>query len=170
MSNRPVGFTLVELMITIAVLAVLLAIGFPSFQNSLRSNRVATTVNEMIASLSLARSDAIRNGHGAGVCASSAGTACDGGTWGAGWMVWADTNGNGTFEAGETVIKFTAANPRMVGDAANRIVAYDARGRLRAANPLSITLRPDECGSQQLQRTLNVSRTGQVKVAPGACP
>ena len=49
--DRQSGFTLIELMVTIAVLAVLLAWGLPNFQNSLRSNRVATSTNEVLASV-----------------------------------------------------------------------------------------------------------------------
>ena len=62
--RRQNGFTLVELMVTVAVLAILSTIAYPSFQSTIRSNRVATTTNELIASLALARSEAIKNTHG----------------------------------------------------------------------------------------------------------
>lgn len=168
--RRNTGFTLVELMITVAVLAVMLTIGFPSFQSVLRSNRIATATNEMIASMSLARSEAIKNTHGAGVCASTAGADCDGASWGDGWLVWDDTNGDGVLDDGETVLRFTAGNPKVSGDATDLIIAYDARGRRRAAADQVVMLRPDECGSQPLQRSLLINRTGQIKVTRGPCP
>ena len=168
--RRDRGFTLVELMITLAVLAVMSAIAFPSFQGVMRSNRVATATNSMLASLSLARSEAIKNAHGAGVCASTAGTACDGANWGAGWLVWSDTNGDGALGAGETVVQYTAGKPKLVGDAGALTIAFDPRGRRRAAGDQSIVLRPDQCGSQPLQRSLRIMPTGQVKVGKEACP
>ena len=166
-SVRHSGFTLIELMVTIAVLAVLLALGLPSFQQSLRSNRVATATNEMIASLSLARSEAIRGTRGGGVCASGDGAGCNG-TWSDGWIVWADTDSDGSFDNGETVLRYSRGNGKLTanGPAA---VSFDARGRRRAVADQSLTLEPDECGSQPLRRTLTINASGQVKTARGDC-
>ena len=99
------GFTLIELMVAIAVLAIMLAIGLPSFQGSLRSNRVATSTNDMLAALSLARTEAIRNTRGSAVCASADGLACDG-EWDQGWLVFSDTDRNGALNAGEVILRY----------------------------------------------------------------
>ena len=168
-SNRPSGFTLVELMIAIAVLAILLAIALPSFQQSLRSNRVATATNEMVASLALARSEALRNKRGGGVCASSNGTAC-GANWNDGWLVWADVNGNGALDAAEAVLRYSQLSPRLQGAGpGGGVVAFDARGRRQAAANQAVTLRPDECGGQPMQRTLTINASGQVTTVRGDC-
>ena len=124
------GFTLIELMVTISVLAILLALGLPSFQSSLRSNRVATATNEMIASISLARSEAIRSTRGGGVCASADGAAC-GGTWSDGWLVWADANANGGLDAGETGLRYSRGDARLSASGPAAASACDARGRRR---------------------------------------
>lgn len=168
--KRGAGFSLVELMITLVVLAILAAVAFPNFQGVMRSNRVSTTTNELLASLSLARAEAIKNAHGAGVCASTAGVACDGATWGDGWMVWADANGNGTFDATETIIRFSEGSPQVVAGNADLVIAFDSRGRRRALAAQSIALQPDDCGGQDLLRTVSINQTGQTKVAKGACP
>ena len=169
MSRRQVaGFTLIELMVTIAVVAILAAIALPSFQSSLRSNRVATTTNEMIASLSLARSEAIRNNGGSAVCPSNSGTACAG-NWSDGWLVWADANGNSALDAGETVLRYSRGNPKLTVNNTGGTVAFDSRGRRRAAGNQTLTLRPDECASQPLQRTLTINASGQVTTVKGAC-
>lgn len=164
------GFTLLELMVTVAVLAILATIAFPSFQATLRSNRMATTSNELIAALSLARSEAVKNTRGAGLCASSAGVSCDGSAWSGGWMVWGDTNRNGTFDAGEPVLRFAEGRPSLKGVSGQELtVAFDARGRNRAAAAQDITLLADECGNQYLQRRLTISPTGQVRLHKEKC-
>lgn len=171
MSLRPSkGFTLVELMTAVAVIAILSAIAFPSFQGTLRSNRMAATSNQMIGALSLARSEAVKNTRGAGVCASVNGTACDGSDWTKGWMVWSDINRNGTFDTGDTVLRYTEGRTDLVATPNQSLtIAFDARGRNRANAARDITLRPDKCGSQPLQRRLTVSPTGQVRLNKETC-
>jgi len=171
MSLRPSkGFTLVELMTAVAVVAILSAIAYPSFQGTLRSNRMATTSNQLIASLSLARSEAVKNTHGAGICASVNGTSCDGDDWTRGWMVWDDPNHSGSFDAGETVLRFTEGRTDLLGTG-NQVlsIGFDGRGRNRANASEDITLRPDKCGDQPLQRRVTVSPTGQVRVTKETC-
>src|SRR5690606_27487220 len=136
-------------------------------QSSLRSHRVATATNEMIASISLARSEAIRSTRGGGVCPSNDGAAC-GGSWSDGWLVWADANANGALDGGETVLRYSEGRSKLsaAGPAA---IAFDARGRRRAAADQSLTLAPDNCGGQPLQRALTINAAGQVKVAKETC-
>ncbi|WP_185957738.1 GspH/FimT family pseudopilin [Tepidiphilus olei] len=84
------GFTLVELMVTIAVLAILLAIGIPSFASLIASNRLTSATNELIASLQTARTEALRRNVRVTVCpAAPTATACSG-AWRDGWMAFVD--------------------------------------------------------------------------------
>ncbi len=89
------GFTLVELMVTIAVLAILLAIGIPAFASLIASNRLTSATNELIASLQTARTEALRRNARVTLCpAAPSATACSG-AWRDGWMAFVDqTPGN----------------------------------------------------------------------------
>jgi type IV fimbrial biogenesis protein FimT len=95
------GFSLVELMITLAIAAIVLAAGVPAFGDLIQDNRLATQINELVTDLNLARSEAIKQAADVTVCKrNSAGTACNNpGNWQNGWIVFLDLNGNGDLDS-----------------------------------------------------------------------
>lgn len=102
---RPQGFTLIELMVTVAVAAILLAIATPSFTSIINSNRLTSASNEMVATLQAARMEAVRLNTTVNVC-----TGCDGN---AGSLVaFVDANDNGDADAGEPV-RVATINPAV---------------------------------------------------------
>ena len=106
MSTKQTGFTLLELMISIAVLGVLLGIAIPSFQTMILNSRLTTQANQVITALNYARSEAVKRGSPATVCSSNGGTACAGANnWTTGWLVFSDPNGNGVVDAGDTILR-----------------------------------------------------------------
>ncbi len=95
------GFTLVELLITIVVLTILLAAGVPSFQDFIKNNRVTGQTNDLVSAIQLARSEALKRGTNAVVCASSNQATCTGkDTWADGWIVFSDLNLNNAPDVG----------------------------------------------------------------------
>ncbi|MFC3717078.1 GspH/FimT family pseudopilin [Luteimonas soli] len=70
------GFTLVELMVTLAVLTIIAVIAMPSFANLIRGNRLVSSANEMVALLQTARTSAISNRASVTVCPSNDGANC----------------------------------------------------------------------------------------------
>lgn len=96
------GFTLVELIVTIAVAAILVTVAVPSFRVFVQNSRISTQTNDLISDISLARSEAIKSGANASLCTSTVGTSCDGGgSWTIGRLAWTDTNNNNALDAGE---------------------------------------------------------------------
>lgn len=168
--KRIQGFTLVELMVTIAIIAIVAAIAFPNFENSFRSNRVATTTNELISSLALARTEAIRNPTGAAICPSANGTSCDAaGAWGNGWVVWIDLDEDGQVDPAERVVRHVQARHRTLVGGESDPIRFDNRGRtVNGARALSI--QPEDCASDSdMKRQLTISATGQARVVHTQC-
>ena len=97
------GFTIVELMVTIAVLGILVVYGLPNLQVFLKSGQVTTVNNEFVSAMQVARSGAIQLAGAGCVCASanaeSATPSCSGSdNWESGWISFVDTNTASTTE------------------------------------------------------------------------
>jgi type IV fimbrial biogenesis protein FimT len=91
------GFSLIELMITLAIAAIVLAAGVPAFGDLVQDNRLVTQINELMTDLNLARSEAIKQAAPVTVCKrNNAGTDCNNpGNWQDGWIVFLDSNRDG---------------------------------------------------------------------------
>jgi type IV fimbrial biogenesis protein FimT len=100
---REQGFTLIELMIVLALLGVLSAVAIPNFSEMMANNRIRTNTNTFIGAFSYARSEAV--GRGSSVRVSSlSGT----GAWDSGLRVWQDTDGDNAYDAGEELRQISA--------------------------------------------------------------
>lgn len=110
MHNQPeysAGFTLIELMITIAIAGILLGVAIPSFTDTIASNRLTANANELVTALNLARSEAIKRGVRVTLCKSSNASSCvSSGNWFQGWIVFTDQNDNAAYDSNtETLLK-----------------------------------------------------------------
>jgi type IV fimbrial biogenesis protein FimT len=100
--KREHAFTMIELMTVLALIAILAAMAAPSFNEIIKSNRLTSQVNDFIAAINLARSEAIKRNQNVILCRSADGTSCAAsGGWEQGWMVFADANNNTNIDAGE---------------------------------------------------------------------
>lgn len=104
------GFTLLELMITVAIAAILLGIGIPSFIGLVNNNRLTSTTNDFITAINTTRVEAIRQGQRVTLCPSTNNTSC-GGTWESGWIIFNDINHNAVVDNGETILHTGSATP-----------------------------------------------------------
>jgi type IV fimbrial biogenesis protein FimT len=171
------GFTLTELMVVIGVLAILLAIAAPSFTGVINSNRLATQANEVVASLQLARSEAIRRNARVIVCRSIDGTACVTASGQGEWITFIDADGSGTAQAAEILRVSSISPPVLVSNLVDRItfrpngVATDAAGALLAT---TITVCLPTTQPADNQRAVNLASGSRVSTeavnGAGACP
>lgn len=144
---RVPGFTLIEVLVVMAISAILLAVGVPMFTGAIASMRASDSANSLVASLELARTEAIRRGTTVSLCrvTNADPTACDSAAAGgfaagdltAGWMVYADLNGSavGAFDAGDERIQI---QPAVAAGAAPRSQILRTAGTDDV-----ITFRPD---------------------------
>jgi len=126
------GFTLIELMVTLAVLGVVLSLGVPSFGRLIAANRITTQTNEFIGALNLARSEAVRRGQAMAIRTNDASI-----NFARGWKVFTDSDGDGAIPGtvtptNGTVIRETSAAPG--GAAANRVTRTGTAGSYTYTN------------------------------------
>ena len=136
--RRQRGFTLIELLVTITVLVILSSIAATSYSTSVNNNRLYASQNEFVAYLALARSEAARRGVPVVLSAAAPTT---GNAFGGGWTVWVDTDGNGSFDSGEPVLRSHEALPStiLIGDGATTSITFNPTGFL-AAGAIDIKL------------------------------
>jgi type IV fimbrial biogenesis protein FimT len=101
---RQGGFTLTEVLVTAAVVGLSLSLAVPSLKEAARSNLRAAAVNELVATLHTARSEALTRNRTVAVCPSADGETCSRLPWDAGWIRFADDNGNFRADAGEAIL------------------------------------------------------------------
>jgi type IV fimbrial biogenesis protein FimT len=101
------GFTLIELMVTLAVIAIVATIAVPVMSDMITRSRTTATFNELQGLISYARSESAKTpGNSILLCASANGTGCTGQqNWNVGWLIARDINGNSSVDVGDTVLK-----------------------------------------------------------------
>ena len=171
--SKSLGVTMVELMVAIAIVGILTAIALPNFASSLKSNRLANTGNEFIATVAFSRSEAMRNNRGAVFCASSDDSSC-GGNWEDGWIVWADANADGIRQTSgvgeEPVLRRQGPLSKLVTTGGSTTIRFSPRGGVIAGTG-SIVLRSDDCTTgQPFQRQLDVLAGGMARIQKQNCP
>lgn len=167
--KRVPGFTLIEMMVTIAIMGILLAIGLPSFQQLIVNNRIVTNTNEMIADLAMARSEALKRGGNVvvTVCATTDGSSCSGASdWSGGRLVFVDAGTVGSVDSGDVVLRKSGEISGMTvtasGFSTTGFLAYRSSGAVTSTQVGTFTV----CHSGYLGRVVTVSPIGRASLAP----
>ncbi len=157
------GVTLIELLVAIAVLAMLLSLAVPSFRDAALSSSLNAIANNMYASVQLARSEAIKRNQVVTLCASSDGSTCDG-EWREGWIV---------MDAASNVLQRQEAVPRgfrVTEAAAEDSLSFQPIGVGATAATFTVC-RASPAGEQE--RVVSITATGSpyvTRTEAGSCP
>ena len=160
------GFTLIEMLITIAIAAILMGIAIPSFRYITNSNRIASELNGLLGDLQLARSEAIKEGRTITVCQSNDGASCSNSTsWEGGWIVFSDPTNVGVYDAGEVYIrkqKRFSGTDTFVASNNVSVITFNREGyAVGIANGTLVTLH-DSSSNSAWTRCLSINLSGQM--------
>lgn len=167
------GFTLIELMTTVAVLAILLAIAVPSFSDSILSSRLSSYASDFVASTHVARSEAIKRNGRVSICVSADGASCIAGNWSQGWLVFHDADSNDIKATTEALIERRAAlfEGFSMTSTGGAILRFDPTGAGSTATTMTVCRKTPSAGSQERVITVSVTgRTSVDKTTIGVCP
>lgn len=164
--QRQTGLTMIELMIVVAIAAILATIAAPSFNDFITDTRLTSTMSQLSGDLNRARSEAIKRNARVFVCVrDAAGTSCGTSTdWGNGWLVCSDASPvDGACDTA------TAANPNpiTVRQAINANFTLTGGAAFIRFNPNGTTLAADtlQLASGTKSRTANIAVTGNISVS-----
>jgi type IV fimbrial biogenesis protein FimT len=165
------GFTLVELLVTLAVAMILLTFGVPSTRDFIMNARLSTYANEFVTGIQLTRGTAIKQQRNARICVSTTWNSnpptCTGGTdWSDGWVAWVDQNRDGVLDSAEVLRVMEPLNGNsLFTSTANTAFTYDSTGMVSAGDTLTLCdTRNDEQG-----RIINITPAGRVNLSQGGC-
>lgn len=170
--KRQDGFSLIELMVTVAVATIVVSAAVPSFRSVIMDNRLVTQANHLVTSINLARSAAVRFQRNASVCATAnydaAVPSCTATTdWSNGWIVWVDKNRNAATDANEILSVFgPLSDASSFSSLGTTGFTYNARGFSLAGGDDLVM-----CDSRTAEtgRLIRVNAVGRTNISRQGC-
>ena len=152
------GVTLIELIVTVSIMAILLTLGLPSMRSFIVSNRLTSQANTLVSALNLARSESIKRNIQVAIIAN---TSCN---WSNGWSVFADTNSDGFYTDDEELQRYTAIGGMTINSTNNfkDKIIYRPDGRITnfVGDHIDVCAAISDTG----YRRVVVTGTGRVRV------
>jgi type IV fimbrial biogenesis protein FimT len=150
------GFTLIEIMVALAIVAILMSIAVPSFRNASLSSQLRSVANNLVASATVARSEAFKRNATMTLCVSTNGTSCSTtANWEQGWIVTTGTAVIATQSAIPAGYKVNAAS-------SVKSFQFQPTGASTTASTLTICRVTPDVGSQE--RIVAINAAGKVSV------
>jgi len=158
------GFTLIELVIVLAIFSILFHFAAPTFQNIVADSRMTTQINTMATSFNYAKSEAIKRHHNTVICPNDNGSCARQSHWHNGWLIFIDENFNRELEQEEEVIYVEAAkkNIKITSSRYRKRVVFRSKGYSYGSNASFIFC--DQRGSTNA-RAIVLSNTGRTRIA-----
>lgn len=149
------GFTLYELLTTVLVVGVILALGVPNMTAFRQNSRMTAAANDLHSSFHLARTEASRSRNIITICASDDGATCTvNGEFEDGWIVFVDTDGDIAVDAGENILRqFPALNDQIVVNSGGNADYFSyagtgqGRGNVTGTAPVDVLILCDGRGN-----------------------
>lgn len=173
------GFTLLELLVTVTVAAILLSIAIPNFRTTIANNRQTNQLNTMLSGLIYARSEAIKRNASVVICATTNQTACSGSSaWGSGWIVYYVPVGTSataapaaaavirTFPAlsGSNTLNTNASSPSPIAAVSSGMIVFQSSGMTTLSNDAQFSL--CDARGKSYSRMLMLGAAGRAEVMP----
>jgi len=169
------GVTLIEAMVTVAMVAISLAIGVPAVRDIVATNKMSVAVNDLVTTLHISRTEAVKRAEQIVLCSTteweSPLASCEDGNLSDGWIIFADDNPrNGTHDAGETVVLGHGPLYAGIDLTSPNLIRFSDLGTVSAAIPGDIDfLLCDERGDRvtgdvTAGRRINITPTGRPQV------
>ena len=183
-TNKNKVFTLTDLVMVGVVIGILAALAIPNMSQVIETNRLITHGNDLLADISVARSEAIKQSKQTGICPLVAGSsppACNTtANWGTGWIVFVDEDTSGSWTSGDKVVRAhesAAANitiiPSIITPPSTSLVPTslllitELGKRPTTGNT---TFNVTVCSSKlNKSRVLTITTTGRPKIDEGTC-
>lgn len=175
LKQRDIGFTLVEMMVVVAIVVILSAVSVPSFRGTIQSFRAQSTASTLRGALQFARSEAIKQGIPVTMCVSSNGSSCtSGNSWQSGWITFADPNADKTVGTLLKLQKALTSTDTLVADQSVGAVTFSRDGfmiGLPGTGDVTFTIRSTPVNTYAT-RCVAISKTGRSTTqtaGTGAC-
>ena len=175
MRRRDAGFTLIELIITMAVLAICAGVALPSLRSFMEQQRTLAAISSLTSHMSLARMAAVTRNQRTVLCPSRNGNSCEAGTdWSTGWMLFLDEDGNRQPDSGDEVLRMdlepTSRHLRVVSTVGRQQLRYLPDGSSAGSNlTISICNKAGDVLGRVIVNNMGRPRSERPKV-PTACP
>ena len=184
MKTKAAGFTLVELVVTLAIAAILASIAIPSFSDFVQDTRISSETNDIITDFYFARSEAVKRNRRVTICKSSNANAADvpatpvpscnvtaDFNWTIGWIIFIDADADGIRDANEAVLRINEGMdtgvllyPRAIDTNIQNFVSYNPRGIARTNTGVNQNGIFRVCDGRGIgsARAITVTQTGRV--------